>query len=596
MERQGSVATAAYHAHQHPHHLHHAQHYHDQPSLAYRPLQLSLQHLAPPQQHHHHHHHLLQQQQQHPAPASVDPQPQLSLVASGAGYPNFRHHHPPTLPHRTRHQIRQEQQQQQRRTMAYEAGHQISDDELAQLQKASEGYEPPVSGPLIGHRQPSTAITSEYASADPVYQAKTQSLPQKYSHYRTVRGDGKCGWRAVAFGYYEALIHHGDLNRFGMEEARLKSIAPLMTQAGFNPTVIDDFADEAFDLLRELANAMAEGLDAGGLLVDKFNDDVVQNYIITYMRSLTAAWMKSKETEYAPWLLGQTVESYCQNQVLPVKAEIDNVALSALKDVLLSPAGILLEVLYLDRSEGSEVTMHRFDPVASGGFILGSVRLLYRPGHYDILYKQEDLPVPPPSPAAVPTYLQYGSQTYYEPAATFNGSDFMALLPGMSYANQTPFCGMPSSFDSYDSASDFNFTTNSKAPVTTCTPAVPTPSAPAPQPHMQSQSMFASASPPVQMVPPASQLAHDMVVRNVPQFNHSDFGGGPFRPSAWQFDSEFVSQSQMPFQTSIFRNSPFNQAHFQNPDFQPEQWDPEGEYATASSSSSSKSSRHKNSG
>lgn len=89
---------------------------------------------------------------------------------------------------------------------------------------------------------------------------------------------------AVAFGYYEALIHHGDLNRFGMEEARLKSIAPLMTQAGFNPTVIDDFADEAFDLLRELANAMAEGLDAGGLLVDKFNDDVVQNYIITYMR------------------------------------------------------------------------------------------------------------------------------------------------------------------------------------------------------------------------------------------------------------------------------------------------------------------------
>ncbi|KAF2206943.1 hypothetical protein CERZMDRAFT_52163 [Cercospora zeae-maydis SCOH1-5] len=441
--------------------------------------------------------------------------------------------------------------------MAYDAGHHISDDELAQFQKASEAYEPPVSGPLIGHRQPSTAITTEYASADPVYQAKTQSLPQKYSHYRTVRGDGKCGWRAVAFGYYEALIHYGDLNRFGMEEARLKSIAPLMTQAGFNLSVIDDFSDEAFALLRDLANAMAEGLDAATLLVDKFNDDGVQNYIITYMRSLTAAWMKSKDTEYAPWLLGQTVENYCTTQVLPVSAEIDNVALSALKDVLLSPAGILLEVLYLDRSEGSEVTMHRFDPVASGGFTLGSVRLLYRPGHYDILYKQEDLPAPPPPPAAVPTYLQYGAQTYYEPASTFNGSDFMTLLPGMSYANQAPFCGMPST----------------------------------------------------------SQLTHDVVVRNVPQFHHTDFGGGPFRPSAWQFDSEFVSQSQMPFQTSIFRkyvaprphaidpadlcrSSPFNQAHFQNPDFQPEQWDPEGEYATASSSSSSssKGSRHKNSG
>ena len=28
-------------------------------------------------------------------------------------------------------------------------------------------------GPLVGHREPSTNITTEYASADPVFQAKT---------------------------------------------------------------------------------------------------------------------------------------------------------------------------------------------------------------------------------------------------------------------------------------------------------------------------------------------------------------------------------------------------------------------------------------
>ena len=28
-------------------------------------------------------------------------------------------------------------------------------------------------GPLVGQRQPSTAITTEYASADPIFQAKT---------------------------------------------------------------------------------------------------------------------------------------------------------------------------------------------------------------------------------------------------------------------------------------------------------------------------------------------------------------------------------------------------------------------------------------
>lgn len=88
--------------------------------------------------------------------------------------------------------------------------------------------------------------------------------------------------------------------------------------------------------------------------------------------------MKTHDENYAPWLLGQTVDQYCEQSVLPVAAEIDNVSLVALKDALLSPAGMSLEVTYLDRSEGSEVNMHRFDPV-NAGYTIGTVRLLYRP-------------------------------------------------------------------------------------------------------------------------------------------------------------------------------------------------------------------------
>lgn len=96
-------------------------------------------------------------------------------------------------------------------------------------------------------------------------------------------------------------------------------------------------------------------------------------------QTLTSAWMKTHEADYAPWLIGTTIEQYCDSQITPVGAEIENVGLSALKDVLLSPAGMALEVLYLDRSEGSEVTMHRFDPPTPNGYSIGSVRLLYRP-------------------------------------------------------------------------------------------------------------------------------------------------------------------------------------------------------------------------
>lgn len=89
--------------------------------------------------------------------------------------------------------------------------------------------------------------------------------------------------------------------------------------------------------------------------------------------------MKTRPQEYAPWLPAQTVEEYADTSVLPIVSEIENVSLSALKDVFLSPAGITLEILYLDRSEGSEVNLHRFSPVNNNGYDIGTIRLLYRP-------------------------------------------------------------------------------------------------------------------------------------------------------------------------------------------------------------------------
>lgn len=232
MDRQGSVATAPYyhnhHLHHHHHqqqqqqqHAHHLQHYQEQATaLAYCPtVPLSVLQQQQQQQHQHPHQHSHHAQQQ--ASGLAGQQTQLSLVPAGAIYPHFgHHHHSSTLPHRTRHPLRAEALQH---TMASEPSHAMSDEELAAFQQASESYEAPITvrsspvprvrsrccsrhlglrrgstrtlvvdgqhptqgpqcankndfyqGPLVGQRQPSTALTSEYASADPVYQAKTQ--------------------------------------------------------------------------------------------------------------------------------------------------------------------------------------------------------------------------------------------------------------------------------------------------------------------------------------------------------------------------------------------------------------------------------------
>lgn len=260
--------------------------------------------------------------------------------------------------------------------------------------------------------------------------------------------------------------------------------------------------------------------------------------------------MKTKQSEYSPWLLGQTVSQYCDVSVMPIGAEIDNVSLSALKDVFLSKAGIALEVLYLDRTEGEEVNMHRFDPVNyHGGVTIGTIRLLYRPGHYDILYKAEDLPQPIPP---MQTYLQYGSHMHDDPVGEVGCPDFMALIPGMSYANPHQAWMSNSSY-----GSDFFAT---PAPVNQCVPPpIPTPAPQTQPPQVQPQPVYVSP-PPTQIVPPPTQMPHEMAIRSAPSqgnVNHAGFQNhlsGPFRPSAWELQDGFVqATSQMPLQTSIFR-------------------------------------------
>lgn len=133
--------------------------------------------------------------------------------------------------------------------------------------------------------------------------------------------------------------------------------------------------------------------------------------------------------------------------------------------------------------------------------------------------------------------------------------DFMMAIPGMSYANQSQTWGLPSS---YGSTPDFGFATQASVPA--CTPTVSTVTAPAPQSHVQSQQVYVPASTPTQMVAPPTQLTHDLAIRpstshiGTSDYHQPQMGGGPFRPSAWQLEPDFVqATSNMPFQTSIFR-------------------------------------------
>ena len=226
----------------------------------------------------------------------------------------------------------------------------------------------------------------------------------------------------------------------------------------------------------------------------------------------------------------------------------------ALRDALLFPAGVTLEVLYLDRSEtNGEAKLHRFSP----NYSIGTIRLLYRPGHYDIIYKPEDLPQASVQ-APISTYLHYATEVDQEPARSHDFSDVMTMIPGMSFGN--PHQDWISS-TGYNGTDFFTGLSNLQP----CNQAVSTLPTPVAQPQLPTQLHYLQ-QPPSQLAQPPTQMPQELVIRTVPNSHshHTQPSGfqcqlsGPFRPSVWerelQLSPEFAhTVAQNPLQTSIFR-------------------------------------------
>ena len=94
------------------------------------------------------------------------------------------------------------------------------------------------------------------------------------------------------------------------------------------------------------------------------------------MQILTSAWIKTRSDQYSHFVLPQTVAEYCAQEIDPVSSEINETGIVAITEVLLQPAGVSLEVIYLDRSEGSEANVHHYGLATAPQ---STIRLLYRP-------------------------------------------------------------------------------------------------------------------------------------------------------------------------------------------------------------------------
>lgn len=93
--------------------------------------------------------------------------------------------------------------------------------------------------------------------------------------------------------------------------------------------------------------------------------------------------MKTHADSYIHYTENQSIQDYCSSHIEPHAVEIDNLGLQACIDAIIKPAGIAVQVLYLDRSPGEQV--NQIDWPAEPSTLnapyteLSTIRLLYRP-------------------------------------------------------------------------------------------------------------------------------------------------------------------------------------------------------------------------
>ncbi|KAJ3453197.1 hypothetical protein MRS44_018852 [Fusarium solani] len=463
--------------------------------------------------------------------------------------------------------------------------------DMAAQKVAAKDYQP---GLKVGNKVPSDAITHEYAKADPVYVEKTTALPQTYSYYRPIQGDGNCGWRAIGFSYFEKLIESGDQAKVEGEVARLLSMSQMLASVG-GYSYFEDWADEMIGLLREVAQNINNPPLAHMLVQERWNDPNAAGGIIYYLRLLAATYLKANATTYDAFVEGGIgIQAYCSQAIELLDREIEHLGIIALVNVLLKPVNFVLEIAYLDRSPGTQVSRYRFPDEANGQDL---ANLGPRPDHYDILYRTPAVPAPAAlismqvnrvsgfshSPDITP------SQTGLGQYSTIN-FDALAMIPGFNanpamgglapLAPPPPTSSAPEAFEPVQ-LSPWMSSFPEALPAST-----PQAAPPQPPPIMASQ-------PPT---PPASLPGTSTMGPSPPMVVTSGLGSQTslmpppmrttpgyhirFSPVQLEYEESKNNFPEPTFQvtTNTFKNSVWNRAHYGNPDFHPEEWSPDDEH------------------
>ncbi|KAH7277604.1 hypothetical protein KP509_39G058900 [Ceratopteris richardii] len=195
------------------------------------------------------------------------------------------------------------------------------------------------------------------------------------------------------FSYLENLLETRNEAEAGRVKDSVDKCKQSLLDLGHSEFTFEDFLASFTDQL----DGVQDGSLSADQLVENSRDQSISDSVVMFFRFITSGEIRKRADFFEPFIVGTSglsVQQFCRSSVEPMGEESDHVHITALSDAL----GVLIRIVYLDSSNGDggnnlDVNFHDFIPgqcVQEQPILKSkpSVVLLYRPGHYDILYEK----------------------------------------------------------------------------------------------------------------------------------------------------------------------------------------------------------------
>ncbi|CAI4223067.1 unnamed protein product [Auanema sp. JU1783] len=249
----------------------------------------------------------------------------------------------------------------------------LNDAQLKQIEEEQKVH------PLIGDKIPIESLIIEYdPETSKEYHNKAKELAETYCDIRQMRRDGNCFYRALLVAEIELMYKSKEeLYRF---ETVCKGWQKRLMDLGFPDFTTADFCEYFYEWLTPIKNAEKTMTE----VFDELSDDGHANYLILFLRLITSGYLKENSDEYTPFIddTYKNLSEYCQIEIEVMWKDADHIAVTGLVNAI----GRAIRVEYMDQSAAPNGGWHYdFPPDKEDD---PQITLLYRPGHYDLIYKK----------------------------------------------------------------------------------------------------------------------------------------------------------------------------------------------------------------